>query len=82
MDGIKLSIGAEVSDPMGAVFTVYKKGRNKFFVDFDQYMGDDRSVAMMEMDIYVDFNKNSSYLEIRTLATAPLDVTGMCVQKN
>ena len=78
MDGARVSLGVEDSDPMGAVVTVYEKGKKKFFVDFDQYMGDDRSVPMMSMDIYIDFNRNSSDLELFTLTTGSMQIRGQC----
>ena len=76
-----MDIGVTDTDPMGTVVTVYEKGRNKFLFDIDQYMGEDRSTPMMTMDIYIDFNKNSSYIDFRTLVTAPLEVRGTCFRR-
>ena len=79
IDGGKVTLGVEETDPMGIVAAVYEKGRNKFLFDIDQYMGDDRSTPVITMDIYIDFNTKSSYVNYRSLVTAPREVRGVCI---
>jgi hypothetical protein len=33
---------------------------------------------MLTIDIFIDFNKRSSYMDFRTLATAPMEIRGQC----